>query len=299
MKEHEKIQRLIYLLKLLSSNIGYSHKMLAEKIGVVERTIRRYINSCEKAGLVLNKTNGYFRLEKNTPHFREISSLLHFSDEEAVLLNEAINKIELNSTSTINLRNKLFALYNSDRINYPIIKKEDSGNVKLIIEAIRAKKQIRVINYKSSNSGTVMDRIVEPFDFTTNYIHIWAYENAYSKNFLFRVSRIENVEVLKDDWTNENNHKKGITDVFRMSGDTKTPFELKLTTAGYNYLIEQYPMAKQYIEKNKNNIYFLNHWYANFHGITKFILSAMDEVEIISNEKLRDYINNKIKNKIF
>ncbi len=299
MQEHIKIERLLTILKLLSSNIGYSYKQLTERVGVTERTIRRYLKSFETAGLFVENNNGYFRLEKGTPYHKDICSLLHFSEEEANLLNEAINSIEQDTYSKINLKDKLFALYNSDRINYPIIKKEDSGNVKLIIEAIRAKKQIKLLNYKSSNSGTLKDRIVEPFDFTTNYIHLWAFENSFSKNYLFRISRIKKVVVLDDIWINESKHKIGRTDVFRMSGEKEIPVELKLTTRGYNYLVEQYPGALKYINHIGENEYIFNHRYANLHGISKYILSAIDDVEIIKPEELRVFMNNRIKNKIF
>jgi predicted DNA-binding transcriptional regulator YafY len=299
MEEHVKIERLLYILKLLSSNVGYSYEELAERIDVTERTIRRYLKSIEKVGLFIENHNGYFRLEKNSPYYKEINSILHFSEEESVLLHKAINNIEATTLTKMNLRDKLFALYNSDRINYPIIKKEDSGNVKLIIEAIQAKKQIKLINYKSSNSGRIKDRIVEPYDFTTNYIHLWAYENEFSKNYLFRISRIEKVEVTNDTWLNEDKHKKGKTDVFRMSGEMETSVELKLTIKGYNYLVEQYPLSKAYVNIIGENEYIFNHWYANYQGISKYILSAIDDVEILKPDVLRDYMNNIIRNKKF
>ncbi len=84
-----------------------------------------------------------------------------------------------------------------------------------------------------------------------------------------------------------------------MSGETETPFKLKLTLKGYNYLIEQYPLAKKHIEKINDNEYIFAHWYANLQGITKFIFSAFDDIEVINPYELKDYLNNKIKNKIF
>ena len=299
MEEHVKVERLLTVLKLLSSNVGYSFSQLSEKLEVSERTIRRYLKSFEKAGLFVENNNGYYRLEKNAPYQKEISDLLHFSDEEAILLNEAINNIERNTSTKITLKDKLFALYNSDRVNYPIIEKEDSGNVRLIIEAIREKKQIKLVNYKSSNSGTVKDRIVEPFNFTTNYIHLWAYENKYSVNYIFRISRIDKVEIIDNSWTHEKNHLKGKTDVFRMSGKIETRVELKLTMKGKNYLIEQYPLARKYVKLIDENEYVFNHWYANLRGISKFIFGLMDDIVIVKPEELRTYLNNKIKSKVF
>ncbi len=166
-------------------------------------------------------------------------------------------------------------------------------------EHIKIERLLTILKLLSSNIGTVKDRIVEPFDFTTNYIHLWAFENSFSKNYLFRISRIEKVEVLDDIWINQSKHKIGKTDVFRMSGEREIPVELKLTTRGYNYLIEQYPGALKYINHIGDNEYIFNFWYVNYQGISKFILSSIDDVEIIYPDVLSDYMNNKIKNKKF
>jgi len=299
MEEHKKIQRLLEILKLLSSNIGYNYSQLQDKLNLTERTIRRYLKSLELAGLFVENNNGYFRLEKNSPYRKDINALLHFSDEEAVLLNEAINTVEKDTQIKINLTNKLFALYNSDRINYPIVKKEDSGKAKLIIEAIRQKKKIKLINYKSSNYGKIADIKVEPYDFTTNYIHLWAFDLFNNDNRMFRISRIQNIEIIDENWEFEKSHKKGKIDVFRMTGTKETPVELNLTIKGCNYLIEQYPLAIEYVKQINETQYVFNAWYTNIEGISRFILSAFDEIEIITPIELKDYLNNKIKNKIF
>lgn len=297
--DHVKVERLLKIIQLLSSNIGYSITQLAERIEVSERTIQRYLRSFTKAGLLLHKKNGYYKFERKTPYFKDINDLLHFSEEEAVILNEAINSIESSCLTKQNLKDKLFSLYNIDQIAYPAIKKEDSGNVRLIIEAIRNKKSVKLIGYKSANSGTISDRIIEPFDFTTNYIHLWAFEPKFERVYLFRISRIHKIEILSQNWSFESKHKKGTLDVFRMNGENKTPVKLKLTLKGYNYLIEQYPLAKEYVSRINDNCYSFSGWYANLQGVGKFILSAMDDVEIITPNELKDYLNRKIKNKKF
>ncbi len=296
-KEHVKVKRILNLLKYLSSNISYSLAELSEKINVSERTVRRYINSFEKAGLFIEKNNGFYRL-KRMNYYNDINSILHFSEEEALLLNNAINAIESSSLTNINLKNKLYALYNSDRVNYPILKQSDSPKVKIIINAIENKKKVQLI-YKSSNTGKIKERIVEPFKFTTNYQHVWAFENEFANNYLFRISRIQEIKLLDENWTGEENHKVGEIDIFRINDKNEINFELQLTLRGYNYLLEQYPLAEKYITKISDNEYILKHWAANFEGISRFILSIIDDVIILNPLELKDYINRKIKNKIF
>lgn len=298
MKEHVKIERLLQLLKLLSSNIGYDYEELAERIGVTERTIRRYLKSFERAGFFVENNNGYFRLEKTRSITKDINSVLHFSEEEAVILHNAINSIEASSLTKVNLREKLFALYNSDRINYPIIK-NDSGKIKDIITAIREKNSIIIQKYKSSNSSKISNRIIEPFGFTNNYTHLWGFEIKQKKNYLFRISRIAGIEILNQKWQFEKEHNIPETDVFRMTGDTKTKVKLRLTLKAYNYLAEQFPLALDYVYKDTENCYIFSHWYFNVKGISRYILSAFDEVKVIFPQSLADYLNKKISNKKF
>lgn len=299
MEEHVKIERLLKILQLLSSNVGYNYRQLSEKLGVTERTIRRYLKSFEKAGLFLENNNGYFRFEKNKPNNKDITSLLHFTEEEAEILYEAINSIEKSTLTKINLRDKLYALYNSDRISYPIVHTENSEKVRKLLHAIRQKNQVELINYRSSNTSLINTRIVEPLEFTTNYIHLWAYEPRYKKNLIFRVSRIEDIKVLDIKWEFEDFHQISETDVFRMVGDKKVNVEIEMTLSAYNYLIEHYPLAKKHITKVSNDKYIFLNWYSNAKGISRFILSMINDVKIIKPIELAIYLNEIIKNKKF
>ncbi len=297
---HIIVERILSLLKLLSSNVGYSYSELAERLEISERTARRYVEAFKNVGFIIDKKNKkYLKIEKLKNQFRDINQLLHFSQEESLILNEAIESIDPNTQTSINLREKLYSLYNSDRINYPIFEKKDSGKVKQIIGAISNKIQIELIDYKSSNSGIENSRIVEPFGFTTNYIHLWAFDIAKNTNFLFRVSRIGKIEELNQKWENEHLHKEGKIDIFRMSSDIETNFKIKFSLKAYNYLIEYYPMAKQFVKKSKKNEFILEYWYSHEKGIAKFILSFIDDVEILYPSQLIDYINEKILNKKF
>jgi len=54
---------------------------------------------------------------------------LHFSDEEAYVLNEAIHNIEASSRVRENLIGKLSALYDFDRILAQFVAKENSSKI--------------------------------------------------------------------------------------------------------------------------------------------------------------------------
>ena len=54
-----KSDRLLYLVNLIKSNHNSTAKQLAEKCGVSERTIFRYINSLATASLPIYYDHGY------------------------------------------------------------------------------------------------------------------------------------------------------------------------------------------------------------------------------------------------
>ena len=47
------------------------------------RTVYRYIDTFREAGFVIKKSGNCIRLDKESPHFRDISQLVHFTEEEA------------------------------------------------------------------------------------------------------------------------------------------------------------------------------------------------------------------------
>ena len=81
-------------MKMLTANTTYSVDALAERLDTSSRTIYRYIETFREAGFVIKKRGNYIRLDKESPHFKDISQLVHFTEEEAVILKRAIESID-------------------------------------------------------------------------------------------------------------------------------------------------------------------------------------------------------------
>ena len=73
-------------MKLLTANTTYNVDQLAERLQMSRRTVYRYIDTFREAGFVIKKSGDCIRLDKESPHFRDISQLVHFTEEEAVIL---------------------------------------------------------------------------------------------------------------------------------------------------------------------------------------------------------------------
>jgi len=174
--DQPKIERMLRLMMMLTANSRYTVEELADKLSTSPRTIYRYIDTFKDAGFLVMKSGPYFRLDKRSRYFKDISQLIHFTEEEAYILNSAIESIDPTNAIKQNLKSKLASVYDFKMLAECVVKGDNARNVNAIIEAIEEKKQIILKDYTSAHSRKVSDRLVEPLSFTTNYIQVWAYE---------------------------------------------------------------------------------------------------------------------------
>ena len=160
---------------------------IAERLNMSRRTIYRYIDTFREAGFVIKKSGNHIRLDKASPHFKDISQLVHFTEEEAVILKRAIENIDDTNLLKQNLKRKLYSVYDNKILADTIVRGSNSTNVHSLIEAIEEHCQVKLIGYRSSHGGEVRDRLVEPFGFTTNYVQIWCYDTESNSCKLFKI----------------------------------------------------------------------------------------------------------------
>ena len=226
--DQPKIERMLRLMKMLTANTTYSVDEIAERLSMSRRTIYRYIDTFREAGFVIKKSGSHIRLDKESPHFKDISQLVHFTQEEAVILKRAIESIDDTNLLKQNLKRKLYSVYDNKILADTIVRGSNSATVHSLIEAIEEHKQVILKSYSSSHGGAVRDRKVEPFAFTTNYVNVWCFDTESHSCKLFKLSRIGSVELTNDPWQWESQHQQGFIDIFRMNGNERHPILLKL-----------------------------------------------------------------------
>ena len=59
---------------------------------------------------------------KESPHFRDISQLVHFTEEEAVILKSAIENIDDNNVLKQNLKRKLYSVYDNKTLADTVVR---------------------------------------------------------------------------------------------------------------------------------------------------------------------------------
>ena len=289
--DQPKIERMLRLMKMLASNKNYTINELAERLGISYRSIYRYIDTFKDSGFVVEKLHSnVYRLGKMPKGSVDLKDLIYFSEEEAYIVNSLINSLDSTNALKINLKKKLSAVYNSTSIINYVQKKEIAEHIESLGNAMRDKKIVILKGYESSHSGEISDRLIEPFEFSTNCIDIWGYDLEKEENRVFKISRIGKVIVMDEDWINEARHQKSKTDCFRISGYEQTPIKLEMSMMAKNLLIEEYPLAEQDIRKEGEK-WILETMVSGMEGVGRFVIGLAHEIQVIDSPALENYIN--------
>lgn len=289
--DQPKIERLLRLMKLLTSNVDYTISDVALRLGTSDRTIYRYIDTLKSAGFAVSKKGDSFKLSMESDYFKDISKIVHFTEEEGYIFNSLLDNLDDNNLLKANLRKKLATIYNSTNMAELVVNKDTASVVNKLSESIEAKKVVILKNYSSSHTKNVSDRVVEAFDYTTNYQQVWCYDIEDKKVKVFKTSRIGDVEILDKEWGFETKHKKAYIDIFRIIGVSPIRVKVKLNLLSYNLLTEEYPLSLRDIIKIDDKNWLLDTKVSSFIGIGRFIIGLADNVEIVDTPELQKYVD--------
>lgn len=288
--DQTKISKLLRLMKLLTGNVSRTIDQLAAEMGITSRTIYRYIDTIREAGFVVNKLYGnVYAMGKVGRGLSDFNKLIYFTEEEAYIVAKMINGIDNNNVLKRDLQCKLASIYDSTSIANYIDNTATAANVEALADAIKRRKQVVLKHYESAHSDEAKDRRVEPIEFTTNMIDIWAYDVENADNRMFKVARIQEVEVTDDDWAFKSMHKVQRPDLFRMTGSLNEIISLQLDTRAKSLLLEEFPLAEKNLRR-ENGKWILTTRINSLEGVTRFILGLAADIRILEGENLRDYI---------
>ena len=292
--DQPKIERMLRLMKMLTANNTLTVEEIAARLSISSRSVYRYINTFRDAGFVVKKVNNCPKLDNSSPYFRDISELIHFTEEEAYILKSAIESIDNNNILKQNLKKKLYTVYDYKILAETIVDSKNSLNVKRLIQAIEEKRKVMLKNYSSSHGSDIRDRVVEPFAFTTNYEQVWCYCTEDRVNKLFRISRIGKVELLNEPWVNKSQHKEGFIDVFRMHSNKIMRIKLRLGIKSTNLLTEEFPVSSKNLQKVSDYEWILDTEVCSYEGVGRFVIGLTDDIDIIESPEFQEYISERI-----
>lgn len=294
--EQPKIERVLRLMKMMTSANRYTVEEMAKRLDTSYRSIYRYIDTFKEVGFVVHKEDGaVYRLGKESPYFKDISQLIHFTDEEAHIVNQLIGALDDTNMLKQNLRRKLSSIYNCTSLANSIVKGKNAENVNRIIEAIEEHRQVVLRDYSSSHTGSKRDRMVEPISFTTNYVQIWCYDISDGKTKLFNTARIGAVELLDTKWQHKEEHHCGFIDIFRNMGFEKMRVQLRLGVMAHNLLIEEYPLSERDLQQEDDSHWLLDTEVCNYAGVGRFVIGLAEDIEIIDSPDFTEYLRKKLR----
>ena len=302
MYAQEKTERLLKLIQLMSGPVDYSIQELSDRLGISSRTIYRYIETFKDVGFtVIRKEADIHRLVRTNRRNVDIDSLVCFSNEEAHILSSMIDSLDQGNALKAGLKTKLAAICEQTPMARITSNKANAEKIDQLSEAISRKKAVTLHDYESGNSLTISDRLVEPFSFSTNHIGINAFELSSGICKTYTISRIGSVEVLNVAWANEPLHKEKPTDIFRMSADVFLEHvKIRLTLLAKNLLLEEYPLAIDYIkvidppEYDNQEKWLLETDICSVFGAGRFVLGLATDTEVLEGDKLKEYVSRVI-----
>lgn len=289
MDQSPRIESVLQIIKYMRE--PHTVMELADKMNTTYRSIYRYIDAFNAAGFPVVKNGTKYQLSRNSKAFKEFSQLLSFSEEEAYIIDKAIDGICDTNALKLNLKKKLATIY--ECINMPeiVTKGKMTSIVEQLSNAIKGKQQVILHDYMSGNSKTKRDRYVEPFGFTTNFQDIWAFDLEDGTNKLFKCSRIGSVEI-GEPWKNEISHQQGYIDVFRFAGFDQLPIKLKLGIISYNLITEEFPLAEKFITKESKDKWIFESSLCSYVGACRFYMGLADDIEIVDSPEFQEFVEN-------
>ena len=314
--DQPKITRILRLIVLLSGNRIYTVDELAAELNTSQRTIYRYIDTFKEAGFVVEKVDDYkYRLVSLGPGVKDLHNIVYFSPEEAFIVNRLIDSLDPSNSLKRELKRKLSAIYDKTSIADFTDRPSTAKKVQALVETIRDKKVVRLVDYASSHSGKTADYVVEPYEMTSNYAGVWAYDLADGKNKRFIVLRMGDVEKTLDSWTMAHAHRSLPMDVFRFHGEKEYNVVLRLNTLAKNLLVEEYPLAEKNLyaqnglmeadmvvcqevlelpphdmEDEEEEFWIWDGMVRGLDGVGRFVLGLEGNIEVMEGDELIAYL---------
>ncbi|MDI9879232.1 helix-turn-helix transcriptional regulator [Flectobacillus longus] len=292
--------RLLAILKLLiESPNQYTKVMLETKFNIGKDAITSDFEELKDAGFDVQYDKKYrYAIVPNKP-MEHLEDMLFFTEaEKEILLDALANNAKASEKRTKRMQEKLNTIYDVSKLGSSLFSRTFLSKANLLEQAKQEKKIVKLINYRSTNSSEVTDRLVEPFQVSVKEDILHAFEVEKKAIRHFRISRIERVELQDADWQYETQHYVTATDPFRIVNDHKVRVHIRLKVGGYNELIERFPLTQAYLQPSANElgVYdFECNVNEKFFGLTNFILGYHEHiVEIIEPESLIEHIRRHI-----
>lgn len=293
--DKERFDRQLRLLVLLTQDRDTDIDSLSRELQMSRRSIYRYIETFRELGFVVEKRGNRYRVAPSSPFFRRITERIHFTEDEALTINQVLNAVYDRSPQVRHLRQKLSSLYDFDVLARHGVDEHIARNLTTLYDAVKLERVAVLRGYVSPSSGKVSDRMVEPYMFLSENSEVRCYELATGMNKTFKISRAERVDLLDMLWSHKEAHLPFYTDMFGFSGEQLFPVRLVLGPLSARLLIEEVPSAASQLALLDDGRYRLHARVCSYKGVGRFVLGLCDDVEVESPRDFKDYLRARVR----
>lgn len=288
--EQPKIERMLRFMTILADKRGHTVDEIAQDLEISRRSVFRYIITFKNARFVFGIENGRYRLVTNDGPMKELANTIWFSDEEAYVIKTLIDELDNTNSMKAGLMRKLAAISDMTNLENYTLHKTYSLNISRLAEAMKEHKKVMLKKYSSAHSNDTRDHIVEPFEFTSNSIDVWAFDTEDHKNKRFKISRINEVQVLDSNWEYAARHNAELMDDFRTHGDGCYHIKLQMDRMAKDLLSEEYPLSEKHISELDGSHWIYEADVYKLEGVGRFVMGLYEHIIILVGKELKDYI---------
>lgn len=292
--ELDKFDRQLRLLLMLTQHRNLTVDDVSRQLSMSRRSIYRYIDSYKQMGFIVVKEGPRYHIDPESPFFKQITSYIHFTEDEAMTINQVLNSVYDNSPQVRHLREKLSSLYDYKVLSKHGVDEHIAQNLAALFEAVKTERMVVLRDYASPNSAQTSDRIVEPYLFVSENSEVRCYEIKTGQNKTFKLSRIRKVEPLDLLWSHKSEHAEYFTDLFHFSGEERFPVTLILGQLSMSLLVEEYPGASALLKQQEDGRFLLKTEVCSYKGIGRFVMGLIDDIEIVDSPDFVEYLRGKV-----
>ncbi len=287
---HDKLEKQLELLLLLIENRDMDVARICERVGVSRRNFYYYLEFYRDCGFVVEKRGRGYSIDRSSPFFARLMDRISFTEDEAVTIRRLLEQVDVHNAVVEGVKRKLDRFYDFNILADDELRRRAAEHVKVLYEAIKYKQMVVLKNYSSPHGRSRKDRVVEPFMLMNGNNEVRCFEPSSGMNKTFKLSRMEAVQLMDVQWSNEQKHRQMFTDIFMFTDEEQQQVQLRLGLLAHHVLMEEYPRAERYLRDDGGSHWLLDLPVCSFVGVGRFVLGLSEDIEVLGNDAFRHYL---------
>lgn len=282
------------LIEAMLDGKAHGVPYLTEVLGTSRRNLYYVLQSLDEVGFRVIHEGHTYALDPRSPLLRRLADAVTLSHDEAMTVAALLARAAMDSPEMSLLHRKFVRFYKLDDDADAALRRRTLENVARLELALEGQRVVILHDYSSPHSGTVSDRMIEPFCFLGGREDIRGYELRSKTNKTFKLSRIGGVEVIDTPWFHADRHREVFTDLFMFSGEERHPVRLRLGRLAHHLMLEEYPLSAEVMRQEDDDHWLLSADVASYLGIGRFVLGLYEDIEVLGDAAFQAYLSRKI-----